>query len=80
MYYVYIEQLKLQESSTDLKNALSICLASFFLFNMNFPKECSQTYEFLQLIAGIHTNFTRSRKKSAQSKSKVLNFYKTVKN
>lgn len=78
IFYIFIEQEKLPESTLSLQNALHVLIACNFVFNMMYNKDCSQTMEFLQILAGIHTNFGRSKKKTVQSKSKVLNFYKSL--
>lgn len=79
IFYIFIEKVKLPEANLNLETSLHVLIAAYFVFNLTYPQDCSQTMELLQIIAGLHTSFGRSKKKNLQNKTKILNFYKLIK-
>lgn len=74
MFYLYIERSQI-ERTDNFHEALQMLIASYFIFNMEYPTNYSCTLEFLQqYFLNIHPS-SGSKSMKASTKRKILSFF-----
>lgn len=63
VYYILINGFTII-SSNNFDESVKLLMASFFIFNLSYPKECSNTLEFIErYMLKIHSVTTRGTQK-----------------
>lgn len=74
-YYIYVEKTRTNiEGYNTFTEAFKVTFAFFFNFNLEYPRHCSTTLEFIQrYVLKIHPDVGSKTKKINSIKKKVIN-------
>ena len=71
-YWLVIDKVPV-EKADNLLQALQMLIASYFVFNRNYPSEVSCFLEFVQMkFLNLYTNISRSKSKATTDKVNTL--------
>ena len=71
-YWLVIDKVPV-EKADNLLQALQLLLASYFVFNKNYPSEVASFLEFAQMkFLNLYTNISRSKSKATTDKVNTL--------